>query len=81
MRILPLMQRIYAKIAAIEEEEKANEKQQAKATKEKGVEVIGDKDSELYHKALDSEKKGSQTKLAIDEDDDDDDFFDDFFDN
>lgn len=75
-----LVRKIDAKIAALEEEEKASKAQQEKDKKTSSVEVIGDKDSELFHKALDAEK-ANNSKLTIEEEEEDDDFFDDFFEN
>ncbi len=71
-----LVRKIDAKIAALEEEERRNKQEAEKEKQESNLEVIGDQDSELYHKI--EEKKES---LIIDDDLDDDDFFDDFFDN
>ena len=74
-----LVRKIDAKIAALEEEEKINKEKEEKEKKASSVEVIGDKDSELFHKVADSVKPNKE--LNIEEEEEDDEFFDDFFDN
>ncbi len=74
-----LVRKIDAKIAALEEEEKINKEKEEKEKKTSSVEVIGDKDSELFHKVADSVKPNKE--LNIEEEEEDDEFFDDFFDN
>jgi len=79
-----LVRKIDAKIAALEEEEKKQQKKEQQAEKTANTEVIGDKDSELFHKAADVDaklEKEPKKKLIIEEDEEDDDFFDDFFDS
>ena len=52
-----LVRKIDAKIAALEEEEKKQQKKEQQAEKTANTEVIGDKDSELFHKAADVDAK------------------------
>lgn len=74
-----LVRKIDAKIAALEQEEKENKEREAKEKESSNVEVIGDKDSELFHKAM--EGTDPKKELAIEDEEEDDDFFDDFFDS
>jgi len=76
-----LVRKIDAKIAALEQEEKQNKESVEKKQKQSSVEVIGDKDSELFHKAMDVPKKENSKSLIIEDEEEDDDFFDDFFDS
>lgn len=74
-----LVRKIDAKIAALEQEEKENKEKLEKEKKNSNVEIIGDKDSELFHKAM--EGTVNKKELAIEDEEEDDDFFDDFFDS
>ncbi len=77
-----LVRKIDAKIAALEEEEKKQLEKEEQREKDAKTEVIGDKDSELFHKVADTDtEKEKSKKLIIEEDEEDDDFFDDFFDS